>query len=182
MSFFSFKGISPKIIESVSCWFAPNAKIIGDVTIFPNVSIWFGSVIRGDNEGIVISKNSNIQENSILHTDKGYPLQIEQGCTIGHASILHGCRIGPNTLIGMGSTILNGAEVGKNCIIGAGSLVVQNQLIPDGSLVIGRPGKIIRKLSKTEINLNKNAAAVYQAKITDYRNSFHLLDQKDEFS
>ena len=175
MNFFSLKDNLPNIAEPETCWFAPNCTIIGKVIIFPSVSIWFGAVIRGDNDVIQIGKGSNIQENSLLHTDEGFPLIVEEGCTIGHSSILHGCKIGSNSLIGMGSTVLNGAKIEPNCIIGAGSLIVQEQVIPEGSLVYGRPGKIIRVLSKREITSNKRAAAVYIEKIKVYRNSLYQI-------
>ena len=173
MPLLSLNDNSPYVAEPSSCWFAPNCNIIGNVSISSGVSVWFGAVVRGDNEEIQIKANSNIQENSILHTDEGFPLVIDAGCTIGHASILHGCKIGGNSLIGMGSTILNGAQIGKNCIIGAGSLIVQDQIIPEGSLVFGRPGKIIRQLSKQEVNSNKRAAMIYSKKIKIYRSSLH---------
>ncbi|MED5532426.1 MAG: gamma carbonic anhydrase family protein [Pseudomonadota bacterium] len=178
MTLFSLNDELPNVFEPTTCWLAPDSKIIGRVLIFPRVSIWFGAIIRGDNEEIQIGKGTNVQENSILHTDKGSPLKIGDGCTIGHASILHGCQIGDNSLIGMGSTVLNGAQVEANCIVGAGSLIVQNQRIPKGSLVVGRPGKIIRTLSKIEIDSNRRAAMVYMEKILAYRNSLHIIAEE----
>ena len=173
MPFFSLNEHSPYVSKPETCWFAPNCNIIGNVNISHRVSVWFGAVVRGDNEEISIGASSNIQENSILHTDQGFPLVIDPGCTIGHASILHGCKIENNSLIGMGSIVLNGARIGKNCIIGAGSLIVQDQIIPECSLVLGRPGKIIRQLSESEIDSNKRAALIYSEKIKLYRSSLH---------
>ena len=175
MTFYSLREHSPHLHDPSTCWFAPNSNIVGRVVISGNVSVWFGSVIRGDNEDIQIGDGSNIQENSILHTDIGWPLLVGAGCTIGHGCILHGCKLGENSLVGMGSTLLNGAEVGKNCIIGAGSLLVQKQVIPDGSLVFGRPGKVIRNLSKEEISTNKKAAILYIDKIDAYRNGLKVI-------
>ena len=171
MTFFSLEKYSPSVSDLASCWVAPNCTIVGNVIISANVSVWFGAVIRGDNEMIQIGKGSNIQEYSILHTDKGWPLVVESGCTIGHNSILHGCKIGTNSLVGMGSILLNGVQVGKNCTIGAGTLLVQEQIIPDGSLVVGRPGKVIRRLSQEEISANKKAAITYSNKIETYQSS-----------
>jgi carbonic anhydrase/acetyltransferase-like protein (isoleucine patch superfamily) len=175
MTLYSLKDYSPHLYEPSTCWFAPNCNIIGKVVIFGNVSVWFGAVIRGDNEEIEIGDGSNIQENSILHTDMGWPLLVGAGCTIGHGCILHGCKLGSNSLVGMGSTLLNGAEIGKDCIIGAGSLLVQKQVIPNGSLVFGRPGKVIRHLSQEEIHANKNAARLYSDKINAYRNGLKVI-------
>ena len=175
MTFYSLRDHSPHLYEPSTCWFAPNCNILGRVVISGNVSIWFGSVIRGDNEEIQIGDGSNIQENSILHTDMSWPLLVGDGCTIGHGCILHGCKLGSNSLVGMGSTLLNGVEIGKNCIIGAGSLLVQKQVIPDGSLVFGRPGKVIRHLSQQEINDNKKAAIIYSDKIDSYRNELKAI-------
>jgi len=135
-------------------------------------SVWFGATLRGDNEEILLGEGSNIQENCVLHTDHGFPLKIGKNCTIGHSVILHGCSIADNTLIGMGSTILNGAQIGKGCLIGAGSLITENKVIPDGSLVMGFPGKVIRQLNK-EIKESLIASALhYQKRATEF--SKHL--------
>ena len=128
-------------------WIAPNAHVIGKVTLEAGVSIWFGAVLRGDNDPIVIGEGTNIQENSVLHTDEGHPLTIGKGCTIGHMVMLHGCTIGDNSLIGIGSVVLNDAKIGNNCIIGAQALITEKMVIPDNSLVVGAPGKVIREIS-----------------------------------
>ena len=138
---------------SSDSWVAPNAIIIGKVKLEKNSSIWFNAVLRGDIEKIVIGENSNIQDGSVLHTDPGYPLTVGKGVTVGHMVMLHGCEISDDTLIGIGSTILNKAKIGKNCIIGANTLVTENKLIPDNSLVLGSPGKIIRKVTDDEIKV-----------------------------
>ena len=134
-------------------WVAPNAIIIGKVKLEKNSSIWFNAVLRGDIEKIVIGEDSNIQDGSVLHTDPGCPLTVGKGVTVGHMVMLHGCEISDDTLIGIGSTILNKAKIGKNCIIGANTLVTENKVIPDNSLVLGSPGKVIRKVTDDEIKV-----------------------------
>ena len=131
-------------------WVAPNATIIGDVTLEKNSSIWFNAVLRGDIENIYIGEGSNIQDGSVLHTDPGCPLKVGKDVTVGHLVMLHGCTIGDNSLIGIGAVILNNAKIGKNCIIGAKALITENKEIPDNSLVVGSPGKIIREVTEEE--------------------------------
>ena len=139
-----------KIKNSGDNWVAPNATIIGDVTLGKNSSIWFNAVLRGDIENIYIGEGSNVQDGSVLHTDPGCPLKIGKNVTIGHLVMLHGCTIGDNSLIGIGAVILNNAKIGKNCIIGAKTLITENKEIPDNSLVVGSPGKIIREVTDDE--------------------------------
>ena len=141
---YSLDGIAPEI--DASAWVAPDANIIGHVILRPDSSVWFGATLRGDNEPITVGQGSNIQENCVLHTDMGYPLTIGANCTIGHKAMLHGCTIGDGTLIGMGATLLNGAKIGRGCLIGAGALVTEGKEIPDFSLVMGAPAKLIRSL------------------------------------
>ena len=139
-------------------WIAPNASIIGDVTLEKNISIWFNATLRGDIENIHVDEGSNIQDGSVLHTDPGYPLKIGKNVTIGHLAMLHGCTIGDNSLIGIGAVILNNVKVGRNCIIGANTLITENKVIPKNSLVIGSPGKIVRQVTEEEVKIiNKNA-------------------------
>ena len=132
-------------------WVAADAKIIGKVKLEKNSSIWFNAVLRGDIELITVGEDSNIQDGSVLHTDPGYPLTIGKGVTIGHLVMLHGCQISDNSLIGIGSIILNNAKIGKNCIIGANTLITENKIIPDNSLVVGSPGRVLRKVTDEEI-------------------------------
>ena len=146
---------------SSDSWVAPNAIIIGKVKLEKNSSIWFNAVLRGDIEKIVIGENSNIQDGSVLHTDPGYPLTVGKGVTVGHMVMLHGCEISDDTLIGIGSTILNKAKIGKNCIIGANTLVTENKVIPDNSLVLGSPGKVVRKVTDEEIKVIRENAKHY---------------------
>ena len=146
---------------SADSWIAPNAIIIGKVKLEKNSSIWFNAVLRGDIEKIVIGENSNIQDGSVLHTDPGCPLTVGKGVTVGHMVMLHGCEISDDTLIGIGSTILNKAKIGENCIIGANTLVTENKTIPDNSLVLGSPGKVIRKVTDEEIKVIRENAKHY---------------------
>tara|TARA_B100000902_G_scaffold20836_2_gene25074 strand:+ start:7119 stop:7631 length:513 start_codon:yes stop_codon:yes gene_type:complete len=136
--------------ENDDFWIAPDANVIGDVYLAKDASVWFNCTIRGDNEPIKIGEGSNIQDGSIIHTDPGFPCKIGKFVTVGHMAMLHGCEIGDGTLIGIGSVILNGAKVGKNCLIGAKALVTENMEIPDGSMVLGMPGKIKKQLSEEE--------------------------------
>ena len=134
-------------IRGADYFVADNATVIGLVALENNVSVWFNAVIRGDNELITIGENSNIQDGAVLHTDPGVPLTVGKNVTVGHKVMLHGCTIGDNSLIGINSVILNGAKIGKNCLIGANSLIPEGKEIPDGSLVMGSPGKVVRTLS-----------------------------------
>ena len=149
-------NIKPKIHENT--FIANSADIIGNVEIFENVSIWFGAVLRGDVEKIVIGKNSNIQDNSTVHTDFGIPCIIGENVTVGHNVVLHSCNISDNVIIGMGSTILNGAKIAKNCLVGANSLVTHKLEYEEGMLILGNPAKIVRMLTDEEIeHIIKNA-------------------------
>lgn len=161
MTLYSLDGIAPELPEEGFSWVAPTAVLIGKVVLKENANIWFGAVLRGDNEVITIGEGSNIQENCVLHTDMGYPLNVGPGCTVGHKAMLHGCTIGENSLIGMGATVLNGAVIGKNCIIGAGALIPEGKLIPDNSLVVGMPGKVIRTLDGDSAAMLKASSAFY---------------------
>ena len=129
---------------------ADSATVVGKVRLENNSSVWFNAVIRGDNEWITVGENSNIQDGSVLHTDPGIPLTIGKNVTVGHQVMLHGCTIGDNSLIGINSVVLNGAKIGKNCLIGANSLVTEGKEIPDGSLVMGSPAKVIKTLSEAQ--------------------------------
>tara|TARA_Y100000991_G_scaffold206483_1_gene183671 strand:+ start:294 stop:833 length:540 start_codon:yes stop_codon:yes gene_type:complete len=149
---FELKGTSPTLPESEDWWIAPGTYVIGNVVLAEGTSVWFGTTIRGDNETVVIGKNSNIQENSVLHTDLGYPIKIGKNCTIGHKAMLHGCIVDDNSLIGMCATVLNGAHIKKNCLVGANSLVTEGKTFPEGSLIMGSPAKVIRALTKDEIS------------------------------
>jgi carbonic anhydrase/acetyltransferase-like protein (isoleucine patch superfamily) len=142
-------------------WVAESAAVIGLVSIANNVSVWFNAVIRGDNALISIGENSNIQDCAVLHTDPDVPLNIGKNVTVGHHAMLHGCTIGDNSLIGINSVILNGATIGRNCLIGANSLIPEGKVIPDGALVMGSPGKVVRMLTAEQQNRLAQSAATY---------------------
>jgi carbonic anhydrase/acetyltransferase-like protein (isoleucine patch superfamily) len=146
MTAYSLDGVAPTLPEDGEYWIAPDASVIGHVILKTGASIWFGAVVRGDNEPIVIGENSNVQDNSVLHTDMGKPLTIGANVTIGHKVMLHGCHIGEGSLVGIGAIVLNGARIGRGCLIGAGALITEGKEIPDHSLVMGAPGKVVRTL------------------------------------
>jgi len=173
MPLYELDGIRPEIAEDT--WVAPDANLIGRVVLEEGASVWFGSTLRGDNEEIRIGAGSNVQENTVMHTDMGYPLRIGAGCTIGHKAMLHGCIIGDNSLIGMGATVLNGAKIGKNCLVGAGALVTEGKEIPDNSLVMGAPGKVVRTLDEVAIQRLRASALHYQENMRRYRTGLVLL-------
>lgn len=159
MTIYALGNERPKI--DPDAWVAPDANVIGKVVLGAGASVWFGATLRGDNELIEVGSGTNVQENCVFHTDMGFPLVIGKNCTIGHKVMLHGCRIGENSLIGMGATVLNGAQIGKNCLIGAGALITENKVIPDGSLVMGAPGKVVRQLDSAAIKMLTASALHY---------------------
>ena len=148
MPLYSLGNLTPKVPSADKFWVAPDAHVIGQVDLGDDVGIWFGAVLRGDNEPIVIGAQTNIQEGVMIHTDPGFPVTIGAGSTIGHHAIIHGCTIGENSLVGMGATILNGARIGKNCLIGANALVTENKEFPDNSLIVGSPARVVRTLDE----------------------------------
>jgi len=173
MTLYMLDGHSPKIARDT--WVAPDANLIGQVVLEEAASVWFGCTLRGDNEEIVIGAGTNVQENTVMHTDMGYPLVIGAGCTIGHKAMLHGCTLGENTLIGMGATVLNGARIGKNCLIGAGALITEGKEIPEGSLVMGAPGKVMRELDDTAIQGLRASALHYQQNMRRFRDGLQAI-------
>ncbi len=162
MTEFALDGLSPKLPANGDFWIAPDAQVIGNVELQTGVSVWFGAVIRGDNEPISVGRGSNVQDLCVLHTDIGCPLSVGDDCTIGHRVILHGCAIGNNCLIGMGAIIMNRSVIGDNCLIGAGAIVTEGKVIPPGSLVFGAPGKVIRALRQMEIDSIAVSAVNYR--------------------
>jgi len=171
---YELNGVTPQLPGGAH-WIADEAVLVGDVLIMEGASVWFGAVLRGDNERITLGPGSNIQENAVLHTDMGYPLIIGAGSTIGHKAMLHGCEIGDNSLIGMGAIVLNGAKIGRDCLIGAGALVPEGRVIPDGSLVIGSPGKVVRALDEQAIEGQRQSALGYQQKMQLYRRGLRAV-------
>lgn len=172
---YELDGISPDLPPIGEFWVAPDANLIGRVKLLAGTSVWFGATLRGDNELIEVGAGSNVQENSVLHTDIGFPLTIGINCTIGHKAMLHGCTIGDQSLIGMGAVVLNGAKIGHNCLIGAGALVTEGKVIPDNSLVVGAPGKVARVLSDTEIMGLLQSAQGYQANMRHFARGLKVL-------
>ncbi|WP_296425834.1 gamma carbonic anhydrase family protein [Yoonia sp.] len=167
MTLYALGTVTPDVAQDA--WVAPGCHVIGNVVLETGSSVWFGSTLRGDNEPITLGAGSNIQENCVLHTDIGFPLTIGAGCTIGHKAMLHGCTIGENTLVGMGATVLNGAIIGAHCLIGAGSLITEGKVIPDGSLVMGVPGRVVRALDDAAINALRTSALHYQDNAARFR-------------
>lgn len=152
-----------------SVWIADGAVVVGDVTLHANASVWFHAILRGDTESLTIGEDTNIQDGAIGHADPDYPLIIGRGVTVGHGAIVHGARIGDNTLIGMGAIVLNGAQIGNNCIVGAGALVPQNKIIPDNTLVLGSPARVIRDMTPDDIAANRRSAADYVSKARAFK-------------
>lgn len=175
MTLYSLDGISPDLPDDGDFWVAPDANLIGRIVLLAGSSVWFGSTLRGDNETIQLGAGSNIQESCVLHTDMGFPLTIGANCTIGHKAMLHGCTIGDGSLIGMGATVLNGARIGKGCLIGAGALITEGKDIPDGSLVMGAPGKVVRTLDEAAQAGLLKSAEKYRANMRRFRNGLHAI-------
>lgn len=155
---------------------AENATVIGSVIIHNNVSIWFNAVIRGDNDPITIGEDTNIQDGVVIHTDSGVPLNIGRGVTVGHQAMLHGCTIGDNSLIGINAVILNHAKIGKNCIIGANCLITQGKEIPDNSMVLGSPGKVVRQVTPEEVEELKHSAEHYVGNFKRFKKELKIQD------
>ncbi|KAB0679916.1 gamma carbonic anhydrase family protein [Aureimonas leprariae] len=161
MAVYALDDDRPELPSPGECFVAEGARVIGRVRLGPGIGIWFGAVVRGDNEWIEIGPDTNIQDNAVLHSDFGSPLSIGAGCTIGHGAIVHGCTIGDNSLVGMGATVLNGARIGENSIIGAGALVTEGKTFPAGSLIVGVPAKLIRPLEDEAIEGLRASARHY---------------------
>jgi len=172
MPLYEFNGARPQLSATGRFWIAPSADLIGSVTVQEEASIWFGSVLRGDNEPITLGKRSNVQDGCVFHTDPGFPLTIGEYCTIGHRAILHGCTIGDGTLVGMGATVLNGAKIGENSIVGAGALVTEGKEFPPNSLIVGAPGRVIRTLDENGMAMGRMGAENYFQRWQQYAKSF----------
>lgn len=170
---------TPTFSTPFNGWVADSAEIIGGVYLGQNASVWFGAVIRGDNANISIGNNSNVQENSVIHTDEGINVIIGDNVTIGHMAMLHGCEVGDNSLIGIGAVVLNHAKIGKNCIIGANALVTEGKQIPDNSLVVGSPAKVIKTLSDDYIANIKANADNYVAKAHKFKTGLKQVKMPD---
>lgn len=161
MAIYALDGVGPALPAAGRFWIAPNASVIGNVTLGEDCGIWFGAVLRGDNEWIEIGENSNVQDNSTCHTDMGFPLTIGKGCTVGHNVILHGCTLEDGALVGMGSIVMNGARIGRGSIVGAGSVITEGKQFPEYSLIIGAPARVIRTLEPAQVTAMGSAARFY---------------------
>ena len=159
MAIYQLDDKTPQIADSA--WVADNAEVMGDVRLGENVSIWFNTTLRGDNDPITIGEGTNIQDGSVLHTDEGVPLTIGRNVTVGHMVMLHGCSIGDESLIGIGAIVLNGAKIGRNCLVGAGALVTEGKEFPDGSMIIGSPAKVVRQLTPEQMEGLRYSAQHY---------------------
>lgn len=176
MPIYSLDDASPTLPAVGRYWIAPDAHVIGKVKLGADVGIWFGAVLRGDNELIDVGEGTNIQEGAILHTDMGAPLSVGAGCTIGHRAILHGCTIGENSLIGMGATVLNHVKIGANCLVGANALVTEGKEFPDNSLIVGAPAKAIRVLDADAIEKLRGSAQNYVANWKRFAKGMRRID------
>ncbi|HEY6136111.1 MAG TPA: gamma carbonic anhydrase family protein [Rubrivivax sp.] len=159
-----------------NAWVADNATVIGRVTLGADVSIWYGTVVRGDTDGITIGRGSNVQESSVLHADPGFPLTIGDDVTVGHQVMLHGCSVGDGSLIGIGAVVLNGARIGKHCLVGAGALVTEGKVFPDGSLIVGAPAAVKRALTTEQIEGLLRTAQHYVDNARRHRNGLVRVD------
>ncbi len=158
-----------KVITHGDYWIAPGAHVIGSVILGRDVSIWFNSVVRGDNDLITIGDGSQVQDGCVLHCDPGFPLTIGKGASIGHKSMIHGCTIGDGTLIGINAVVLNGAKIGNNCVIGANALITEKKMIPDNSMVMGSPGRVVRELRPDEVAFFNAVAPYYWERAQRYK-------------
>jgi carbonic anhydrase/acetyltransferase-like protein (isoleucine patch superfamily) len=159
MAVYQLDTLAPRVADTA--WVADSAQVIGNVELAEGASIWFGAILRGDNETMRIGRNSNVQDGSMLHSDPGFPLTLGENVTIGHQVMLHGCTVGDGTLIGIKAVVLNGAKIGKNCLVGAGALVTEGKEFPDGSMILGSPAKVVRELSPEQIAGVARAAQHY---------------------
>ena len=163
MPIYALDGVAPNLPAPGRFWVAPDAQVIGRIELADEASVWFGAVLRGDNERIFVGPRSNVQDGCVLHTDMGFPLDIGADCTIGHKAILHGCTIGDASLVGMGATILNGARIGANSLVGAGALVTEGKSFPDNSLIVGSPARVLRHLDEAAAAKLRATAGRYVA-------------------
>ncbi|CAJ1391768.1 MAG: gamma carbonic anhydrase family protein [Roseitalea sp.] len=161
MAIYALDGVSPRYFGAGPAFVADDAHVIGQINLHEDCSVWFGCVLRGDNEPVTIGARTNVQEHTVMHTDMGFPLVVGEGCTIGHRAMLHGCTIGNNSLIGIGAIVLNGAVIGNNCLVGAGALVTEGKEFPDNSLIIGSPARVARTLDDAAVAMLTASAEHY---------------------
>jgi carbonic anhydrase/acetyltransferase-like protein (isoleucine patch superfamily) len=176
MPIYELDGQAPDFPGEGNYWIAETATLIGRVRLKKDASVWFGSVLRGDNEWIELGERSQIQDNATLHTDPGFPLTIGANCVIGHNVILHGCTVGDESLIGMGAMMLNGAKVGRNCLVGAGAMITEGKDFPDNSLVVGAPARVIRTLDDKTAEMIRAGADIYVRRWQQYAKGLKRID------
>jgi len=168
MAIFELDGQAPELPGEGRYWIAESASVIGRVRLRPNASVWFGAVLRGDNEWIELGERSQIQDNCTLHTDLGFPIVIGEDCTVGHNVVLHGCIIGSRSLVGMGAILLNGARIGRNCLVGAGALITEGKEFPDDSLIVGSPARAVRNIDQKTSDMILESADIYVQRWKQY--------------
>lgn len=176
MPIYALGDVSPDLPEAGRYWVAPNAQVIGHVRLAADVGIWFGAVLRGDNELIDIGERTNVQDGVVMHTDPGFPMTLGTDVTVGHRAILHGCVVGDGTLIGMGATVLNGARIGRGCLVGANALITEGKSYPDNSLIVGAPAKAVRELDPEALDGVRRAAEGYVARYRRFAAELRRLD------
>jgi carbonic anhydrase/acetyltransferase-like protein (isoleucine patch superfamily) len=175
MAVYALEDISPELPPEGEYWIAPNATLIGRVRLAKGVSVWFGAVLRGDNDWISVGENSNIQDLCILHADPGIPIELGANVTIGHGVVLHGATVGDNTVIGMGATLLNRARIGRNSIVGAHALIPEGKEFPDNSLIVGVPGKVVRSIPEEQFGMLTLNAQIYFDRWHRYQKEFRRV-------
>jgi carbonic anhydrase/acetyltransferase-like protein (isoleucine patch superfamily) len=168
MAIYELDGQAPELPADSRCWVADSAAVIGKVRLLRDTSVWYGAVLRGDNEWIELGERSQVQDNATLHTDPGFPIVIGDNCVIGHNVVLHGCRIGGNSLIGMGAILLNGVAIGRNCLVGAGALVTEGKQFPDNSLIVGAPARVLRQVDEQTAAEIARGADIYVGRSQRY--------------
>lgn len=176
MALYELDGQRPELAADGRCWIADTAVVIGRVRLKTDASVWFGAVLRGDNEWIELGERSQIQDNATCHTDPGFPLTIGCDCVIGHNVVLHGCTVGDNVLIGMGAVLLNGATVGRNSIVGAGALLTEGKRFPENSLIVGSPARVIRSLDEAAAKMIADGADIYVKRWQQYAGGLTRID------
>jgi carbonic anhydrase/acetyltransferase-like protein (isoleucine patch superfamily) len=174
MAIYQLDTLTPRI--AASAWVADSAQVIGNVELAEGSSVWFGAILRGDNEAMRIGRNSNVQDGSMLHSDPGFPLALGENVTIGHQVMLHGCTVGDGSLIGIKAVLLNGARIGRNCLVGAGSLVTEGKEFPDGSMIMGAPAKVVGQLTPEQIDGLRRAAAHYVENARRFQEGLKRVD------
>ncbi len=174
MAIYQLDDVTPDVHPTA--WVADSAQVMGRVSLAENASIWYGAVLRGDNDSISVGRNSNVQDGSVLHTDHGSPLVIGEDVTIGHQVMLHGCTVGDCSLVGIGSVVMNGARIGRHCIVGAGALITEGKQFPDGVLIVGSPAKVVRELTADQIARLQGSAAHYVAQQQRHARTLKRID------